>query len=177
MLRSSRMSRENIEEINAINQLYDKAFPLYEQRSYQGRKAVLGQDDYYLYYFANSSIFVGFIGCWKINDYFYIEHFAISAELRGQGYGQKVLKQFCGNVGKVILEIDPVIDEISKKRLNFYQHCGFQRNRYSHTHPSYYPENKPHQLEVLSYPSAISDDAYRLFAHQLQQTIMDNSLL
>ncbi len=81
MLRSSRMSRENIEEINAINQLYDKAFPLYEQRSYQGRKAVLGQDDYYLYYFANSSIFVGFIGCWKINDYFYIEHFAIPAKL------------------------------------------------------------------------------------------------
>lgn len=36
MLRATRMSRENIEEITNINQLYDKVFSLYEQRSYQG---------------------------------------------------------------------------------------------------------------------------------------------
>ncbi|MCB6146744.1 GNAT family N-acetyltransferase [Providencia rettgeri] len=42
--------------------------------------------------------FYWFYWCWKIEDYYYIEHLAISPVLRGQGYGQKVLKQFCHDV-------------------------------------------------------------------------------
>ncbi|MGG4664172.1 GNAT family N-acetyltransferase [Providencia vermicola] len=177
MLHSIRISRENINENNVVNQLYDQAFPRYEQRSYQGRKSILNHDDYYLYYFTDNNVFVGFIGCWKINEYFYIEHLAISDSLRGQGYGQKVLKQFCHDVGLVILEIDPVIDEISQKRLSFYQHCGFQQNEYKHAHPSYYPENKPHKLEVLSFPQAIDKETYQQFNQMLQTVVMEKSLL
>ncbi|WP_353168831.1 GNAT family N-acetyltransferase [Providencia sp.] len=177
MLRSIRITRENINENEVINQLYDDAFPLYEQRSNQGRKLILRHDDYYLYYFTDNDKFVGFIGCWKIKDYFYIEHLAISGSLRGQGYGQKVLKQFCNEVGQVILEIDPVIDEVSRKRLSFYQHCGFQQNEYTHAHPSYYPENKPHELEVLSYPQAIDKETYQRFNQMLQTVVMEKTLL
>lgn len=177
MLRSIRIFRENINENKAINQLYDDAFPLYEQRSNQGRKSILSHDDYYLNYFTDNDKFVGFIGCWKIKDYFYIEHLAISDSLRGQGYGQKVLKQFCNEVGQVILEIDPVVDEVSRKRLSFYQHCGFQQNEYTHVHPSYYPENKPHELEVLSYPQAIDKETYQRFNQMLQTVVMEKTLL
>lgn len=177
MLQSIRISRENINENNVVNQLYDKAFPPYEQRSYQGRESILSHEDYYLYYFTDNNAFVGFIGSWKINDYFYIEHLAISDLLRGQGYGQKILKQFCHDVGQVILEIDPVIDEVSRKRLSFYQHCGFQQNEYAHAHPSYYPENKPHELKVLSYPRAIDKQTYQRFNQMLQTVVMDKTLL
>lgn len=177
MLHSIRLSSNDINEKEAVNQLYDKSFPLYEQRSYQGRESILGLNDYHLYYFTDNSEFVGFIGCWKIKDYFYIEHLAISDSLRGQGYGQKVLKQFCLDVGQVILEIDPVIDEVSRKRLSFYQHCGFQQNEYAHAHPSYYPENKPHELEVLSYPQAIDKETYQHFNQMLQTVVMEKTLL
>ncbi|GAB1439427.1 GNAT family N-acetyltransferase [Providencia sp.] len=177
MLQSVQISKDDIKEKDVVNQLYDKSFPLYEQRSYQGREAILNHEDYYLYYFTDNGTFVGFIGSWKVGDYFYIEHLAISAMLRGQGYGQKVLKQFCLNVGKIILEIDPVIDEVSQKRLSFYQHCGFQQNNYQHAHPSYYPENKPHELEILSYPTAINDEIYQKFVQMLQTVVMAKSLL
>lgn len=177
MLQSVRISKDDIKEKDVVNQLYDKSFPLYEQRSYQGREAILNHEDYYLYYFTDNGTFVGFIGSWKVGDYFYIEHLAISAMLRGQGYGQKVLKQFCLNAGKIILEIDPVIDEVSQKRLFFYQHCGFQQNNYQHAHPSYYPENKPHELEILSYPTAINDEIYQRFVQMLQTVVMAKSLL
>ncbi len=46
----------------------------------------------------------------------------------------KGTKTVCHDVGKVILEIDPIIDEISQKRWSFYQHCGFQQNEYIHAH-------------------------------------------
>lgn len=89
---------------------------------YTNREVIkgLGQDDYYLYYCVNNTIFVGFAGYWKINNYFYIEYVAISAELKEQGYGQKVLKQFYRNVGKVILEIDPVIVVMQYRTKLFY---------------------------------------------------------
>lgn len=177
MLHSLRISNEDSQAISVINPLYDTAFPLYEQRSYQGRKAILKHNDYYLLSFEENGIFIGFIGCWRIQDYYYIEHLAISPVLRGQGYGQKVLKQFCHDVGKVILEIDPVIDEISRKRWSFYQHCGFHKNSYIHTHPSYYPENQPHALEVLSYPSTIDSEVYSEFSRKLQTVVMEKSLL
>lgn len=72
-----------------------------------------------MYSFSDEGVFIGFVGSWKIGDYFYIEHLAISPNLRGKGYGQKVLSGFCEQVSRVILEIDPVIDEISEKRLRF----------------------------------------------------------
>lgn len=177
MLHALRIKSEDSQAIAMINQLYDTAFPLYEQRSYQGRKAILNHSDYYLLNFKENDIFIGFIGCWKIEGYYYIEHFAISPALRGQGYGQKVLKQFCHDVGKVILEIDPIIDEISQKRWSFYQHCGFQQNEYVHAHPSYYPENKPHELRVLSYPEEIAQETYQQFNHILQTVVMDKTIL
>ena len=177
MLHALRVSSEDSEAIAMINQLYDTAFPLYEQRSYQGREAILNHSDYYLLNFKENDTFIGFIGCWKIEDYYYIEHLAISPILRGQGYGQKVLKLFCHDVGKVILEIDPIIDEVSQKRWSFYQHCGFQQTEYAHAHPSYYPENKPHELRVLSYPEVIAQEVYQRFNHTLQTVVMNKALL
>ncbi|MBV2190562.1 MULTISPECIES: GNAT family N-acetyltransferase [Providencia] len=177
MLYGLRVSSEDSQTIAMINQLYDTAFPLYEQRSYQGREAILNHSDYYLFSFKENDIFIGFIGCWKIEDYYYIEHLAISPVLRGQGYGQKVLKQFCHDVGKVILEIDPIIDDVSQKRWSFYRHCGFQQNEYAHAHPSYYPGNKPHKLRVLSYPEAIAEEVYQQFNHALQTLVMNKALL
>ncbi|MBP6122727.1 MULTISPECIES: GNAT family N-acetyltransferase [Providencia] len=177
MLTVKRLTKEDAEEINTINKLYDYAFPRYEQRSYAGRSAILSINDYHLDYFSDNGVFVGFIGSWKINDYFYIEHLAISSNLRGQGYGQKVLEQFCSKVMKVILEIDPVIDEVSQKRLSFYRHCGFKQNQYQHAHPSYYPENKPHYLEVLTFPSSIDQQTYQIFNQKLQTVVMALSLL
>ncbi|HBO22716.1 MAG TPA: GNAT family N-acetyltransferase [Providencia sp.] len=177
MLIVKRITRDDFGKINDVNKLYDSAFPRYEQRSYQGRVSILGHDDYHLYYFTDNEIFVGFIGSWKINDYFYVEHLAISPTLRGQGYGQVVLKQFCTEVNNVILEIDPVIDEVSQKRLSFYQHCGFKQNSYQHTHPSYYPENEPHKLEVLTFPTEIDRESYHLFSEKLKTVVMSPSLL
>lgn len=177
MLTVKRLTDKNTIEIDNINPLYDTAFPMYEKRSYQGRQSILGHEDYYLYYFSDNGIFVGFVGSWKIDSFFYVEHLAVSPELRGQGYGQKVLKLFSEQVKNIILEIDPVIDEVSQKRLRFYQYCGFQQNDYCHSHPSYHPEYAPHQLEILSFPVQISHEVYQQFNKKLKNVVMHADLL
>ncbi|MEY0588225.1 GNAT family N-acetyltransferase [Providencia manganoxydans] len=89
MLIVKRLSSKDTLEIANINHLYDSAFPAYEKRSFQGRQLILNHQDYYLYYFTENEVFIGFVECWKINDFYYVEHFAISSNLRGNGYGQK----------------------------------------------------------------------------------------
>lgn len=177
MLIVKRLSSKDTLEIANINHLYDSAFPAYEKRSFQGRQLILNHQDYYLYYFTENEVFIGFVECWKINDFYYVEHFAISSNLRGNGYGQKILQLLSKQVNNIILEIDPVIDEISRKRLRFYQHCGFKQNEYQHFHPSYHTEFAPHQLEVLSFPTTIDWQVYQQFNQKLADVVMVPALL
>ena len=160
-----------------LNKLYDSSFPLYEKRTYQGRCAILSDRNFHSLYFSDNGDFIGFINCWSINNTFYIEHIAIEPGVRGQGYGQKILTLFCQQYKKVILEIDPLIDDISRRRLRFYQHCHFKVNDYLHSHPSYHSDYEPHKLMLLSYPQLISEDDYQYFNHQLVNQVMNKEYL
>ncbi|WP_392565368.1 GNAT family N-acetyltransferase [Utexia brackfieldae] len=177
MLTITRLTHQDTLALDQINHLYDSAFPLHEQRSNQGRQTIILCEDYYLYRFTEQGKFIGFIGSWQMGNFFYVEHFAISAELRGQGYGQQALKLFSQQAKQIILEIDPVIDVVSQKRLHFYQHCGFKHNPYQHFHPSYHPEYKPHQLEILSLPNLIDQRTYQQFKARLYDRVMQPALL
>ena len=64
-----------------------------------------------------------------------MEHFCVRPELRGRRYGAKALEEL-GRDGKtVVLEIDPPVDDIARRRQGFYQRCGFAVNPYPHVHP------------------------------------------
>lgn len=120
---------------------------------------------------------MGFIGAWQFDELFYIEHLAICESQRGIGYGSKILVAFCQQHKQVILEIDPVVDDVSKKRLYFYQHNGFYSNNMVHYHPSYHNEMLPHGLTVLSYPEKLTDKNYQIFNRFLIQQVMHKDIL
>lgn len=161
----------------AINTLYNTAFPLHEQRTQQGRIKTLENEDYFLYKIIAHHEFVGFIGCWRIQSLFYIEHIAICAEKRGTGLGQQSLAYFCQDKEQIVLEIDPIIDDVARRRLTFYEHSGFILNDFTHTHPNYRPEYQPHALLVLSYQTPLTQSNYERFNRYLKNRIMHQALL
>ena len=96
-----------------------------------------------------------------------LEHLAVEPVLRGHNYGARILHDLCRRAGRVILEIDPPEDEISRRRRGFYERNGFVYNEYDYIHPSYLRPPQPHRLMVMSYPEAISPaefEAFRTFA-------------
>ncbi len=177
MIEITKITDYHSDKFFKINQLYDSSFPLYEKRSYQGRCAILSDESFHSLYFSHNGIFIGFINCWSINNSFYIEHIAIESATRGKGYGQQILTLFCQQYKQVILEIDPLIDDISCRRLRFYQHCHFQVNEYQHSHPSYRSDYEPHKLMLLSYPQPISAEDYQYFNHKLVSQVMNKEYL
>lgn len=118
---------------------------------------------------------VGILFHWKSSGYHYVEHLAVSPLMRGQDMGSRALKAFCAKVGKVILEIDPPVDDISIRRRHFYERLGFTANPYEYIHPSFRKPFEPHKLVLMSYPAAISYEEARTFADFIREVVLSYS--
>ena len=154
--------------------IYQNSFPLIEQRTPEHQQTAFKSDRYHLNAYVENNKLIGFIGYWEFDDYLYIEHFAINPELRSGGYGSKVLSALQQATSKtIILEIDEVVDEISTRRLNFYQRLGFVMNPY--IHPLHVYREKEHRdftLRILTYPTTIDAGTYKRFNDDLTNIVM-----
>ena len=100
-----------------FEQIYTASFPLFEQRTEEQQEQAFQSPNYHLVVYLKDNLFIGFISYWDFSTYVYIEHFAIHENFRGQGYGGLLLEDFNKRLNKIILlEIDPITDEISSKR-------------------------------------------------------------
>jgi hypothetical protein len=94
--------------------------------------------------------FAGLLAYWKWDTLIYVEHLAVSPEHRGQGIGHAVLDMLPGTV---ILEIEPVEDSATARRLAFYESCGFMRLPQPHVQLAYQAGEEDIPLWLLSRPA------------------------
>lgn len=156
-------------------ELYEKSFPIYEQRRIAQQEAVMSQPDYHFEVLYQGGRFAGIMLYWRQDKFVYLEHFAIVPSLRGGGLGTKALGLLLEDGVTVILEIDPVQDEISRKRLGFYQGLGFVCSPFKHIHPPYRQQFTGHRLEVMSSGRELSVEEYNDFAFYLNNRVMEYS--
>lgn len=156
-----------------FEELYKNSFPVFEQRTAEQQIRAFLSPLYNLDIYEENGILIGFISYWDFTSYIYIEHFAIHNIHRGKGYGNRLLNMFVEKNHKmVILEIDPIIDDISSARLRFYQKCNFYENPYNHVHPPYREGYEGHNLRVLTTERSISEGEYRRFNSDLKDVVM-----
>lgn len=124
---------------------------------FESQIKILQDNEYKFNIICDSDQWLGIICFWEFNQFIYIEHFAINAQLRNKQYGQRTLqllrKEYADK--KLILEIDPLVDDIAKRRKAFYERCGFVANTFKHIHLPYRPGFAGHELIVMSSPSFI----------------------
>ncbi|RHJ95428.1 GNAT family N-acetyltransferase [Bacteroides sp. AM07-16] len=160
---------------NSFKELYSVSFPVFEQRTEEQQEKAFTCANYYLIGYEENETFIGFISYWEFDEYIYIEHLAINQEVRGKGYGSVILRNFITSTHKIVLlEIDPVINDISEARLRFYKRCGFHENPYPHTHPPYRNGYKAHSLIILTTKRKITEKEYQIFNKELTNIVMDN---
>jgi GNAT superfamily N-acetyltransferase len=156
-----------------FNEVYGYSFPDYEQRTREGRMAVLREaSTFHAWVLSFKGKNAGILGGWYIGEWFYIEHFSVDKALRRLGIGKLAMAHINTRFQKVILEIDPPEDSVSCKRLEFYKRSGYVTNGIPHVHPSYKATYSPHRLEVLSFPRSLTVAEYETFNHQLQEVVM-----
>lgn len=162
---------------NAFQDVYTVSFPIFEQRTEVQQQDAFQNSCYHLDCYMESDCFVGFIAYWEFENYIYVEHFAIHPAERGRGLGGIILKELIASGDKrVLLEIDPVVDEVSSARLRFYKSLGFEENPFSHIHPAYREGFLSHNLIVLATCGQMTDTDYQQFLEDLVTIVMKKAL-
>lgn len=160
-------------------ELYEKAFPFCERRSEESHiaKVALEADFFAMELYTDAGMFVGILyyWYWPQHSLLFVEHLAIAEHLRGMGYGHEALRlvQLPGTC--VLLEIEPVVDAQSTRRLAFYESAGFTRLPYPHVQLPYHCGGNPVPLELLSFRSdgkPASEAQVALLEHLLHTQVM-----
>mgnify|MGYP004470010155 CR=1 FL=1 len=155
--------------------LYEISFPRHEQRLPASQERIFSDPEYKFLLIRDGGEFAGLLLCWENDDFVYVEHFCILPELRGRGLGERALAGLCAQGKSVILEIDPPVDEISRRRRGFYERCGFVENGFDYVHLPYRPDTPGHKLVIMSYPAQISRGRFDEFCAYLLRRVMKNA--
>ncbi len=155
--------------------LYRRSFPYCEQREPMHQKKLMEHTDYHFELIYDDDEWVGLIALWQTDEFTYIEHFCILPEKRNHRYGEKTLALLCESTEekKIILEIDPPVDDISVRRRGFYERCGYKVNGFSHIQPTYHRDGENVPLVIMSYPEKLTQKEYDDFYDYMLTTIFE----
>ncbi len=140
-------------------ELYEDSFPEDERRDKACQQRLLDNPRYKLIPYYKEKRVAAFMAFWDLDDFLFIEHFAVRQDLRGHGYGSKIIANLEEKYEKkIVLEVEPPYNILSQRRIKFYKKLGFYLNDYSYVQPAYDRTLNEVRLYLMSYPIPISPD-------------------
>ncbi|PUZ27536.1 Ribosomal protein S18 acetylase RimI [Chitinophaga costaii] len=138
------------QEINPlVRPLYEAAFPKQERRDWEEELTLLKAGKLILIIIEYGTAFAGFLFCWPLHGFHFIEHFAVLPELRGNHIGRHVIAQLQEQLGALVLEANPPNDGTSMRRLRFYENAGFHLFPQEYRQPPYREGDAPLHMRLL----------------------------
>lgn len=158
--------------MDAAMALYRRSFPAHELRLWPDQQAVMNDPLYHFDLCLLDGAQAGLILYWDFGAYIYVEHFCVEPTMRGHGLGTLILAELAKKGKPIILEIDPLTDDVAVRRKGFYERCGYVANGFAHVHPPYQAANHGHALIVMSHPRALSQAEFDTFTVDLREKVM-----
>lgn len=167
-MNSIRITNEHSPYFAELWQTYESSFPITERRTLQAQALAFAHPRYRLEAWLSGTSFAGLTGSWLYDNYRFVEHLAVAPATRSKGLGKQLLQQWMNaDPRPVYLEIDLVTDDISRRRLHFYQRLGFVENTLDHAQPMFQGGDGQVPLRVLSWPGPITMAQYERFHQDL----------
>ena len=118
------------------------------------------------------SSILGLLTTWTFDTFTYIEHFALSPEVRGRGYGSEALQMLIAQTKQpLILEAEPPTDELTRRRIRFYERSGFTLYDYPYLQPAYTADSQPTPLRLMGFGFEPSSPSLSSIAHTLHREV------
>jgi ribosomal protein S18 acetylase RimI-like enzyme len=149
MLQIKKLS-EDEKEIEFLKDLYEQSFPIEERRDFAKLKDIYQNDLLELNLIKLNNQSVGLLNYWHFNTILYIEHLAVSPQYRNQNIASTILAQLNEKYPLIILEVELPTDEISRRRIRFYQRNGFSIQPYKYFQPAYRKGEKELKMHIMS---------------------------
>lgn len=170
-MKLERLSDKNHIYYKQAFELYKSAFPEIERRDDEEQKRIMQNSYYHFDLIFDNDDFIGIMLYWELDNLIFLEHFTTLPELRNHGYGAKSLDLLKQKGKTVILEIENPIDELTKRRFEFYRRNGFVMTEIYHIQAKYHLGYDDLMLKILSYPDKISESEYIGFLNFMTQEI------
>ncbi len=149
--------------LTTIQLWYETSFLPNERRIFDDLRQLLPCSDMYLCALVDQDQLVGFMIYWQWTDagVLFVEHFAIDPEQRGKQFGQKALEHLLRiERACFILEVELPDNEISYRRIQFYERQGFSLNTFAYAQPPYQRGNPAIPMRLMSIPAIASQDYF-----------------
>lgn len=156
-----RMTEETFDEVYPLLQ---SAFPVTELREKERQRALLREPFYRLYGVAGQTGMQAVFAVWEIEDFLYIEHFAVREDCRNTGWGGRLLDRLIAEKDRpVVLEVEVPEDALTRRRVAFYERHGFVYNSYPYLQPPMRKGQGMLPLMLMTHPSAIDERTYERY--------------
>lgn len=158
-----------------FDELYEimiEAFPAFELRSERGQRALLGHPSYRLLTEERGGRIVGFLAYWELTRCRFAEHVATRPEARGGGLGAGLMNRVTADSPlPVILEIEPPVDELSRRRAGFYRRLGFALNDFYYEQLPLKAGDAPVELRIMSHPAPLTPEEFAPLKAEIQRVV------
>ena len=151
------LQRINATDFPEIYRIMQASFSDDEYRPYDEQLALFEEPEYRIYYMP-----AGFLAVWEFESFIYIEHFAVDPALRNSGTGSAMLQELVKQYQKPIcLEVELPEDELTRRRIGFYERNGFVFNEYPYIQPPISKGKSPVPLRIMTYRSEITREEFQ----------------
>lgn len=163
------LKKATISDFPALYQLLEESFPADEYRSFADQEHLLSNPRYTLWITPEKD---ALLSIWKFEDFAFIEHFAVSVQLRNQGLGTKLLHWALSTLScPAVLEAELPQNPIAQRRLSFYQRNGFFINDFAYLQPSYGKGRSAVPMKLLSSGAPLSSHQFKIIRDTLYQDV------
>ena len=152
--------------------IYQNSFPQKEIRSLEDHLQALSDPHYTADGIWSDGRLIGILYYWTLRNMSISSIWPFRPTCAVPIWAAGYWRPFCRKAGRIVLEIDPPETEIAVRRLRFYERLGFVRNDYHYVHPSFQRPYEPHQLVLMSYPKAMTDEECRSFERFVRDPVL-----
>lgn len=156
--------------------MYDLLFNAFipeERRSKEAHMALLDHPHYALYVRRDEGVLTGFLSTFELDEFRFVEHFAVGPHMRSKGIGGTLLREYCElDARPVILEVEPPdTAPMASRRIAFYEKHGFFLNHYAYLQPPLQLGFSPLPLLLMSRPQTLSEEQFCSIRQVLYQSV------
>ena len=149
-------------DFDTTYKIMENSFPLTEFRP-KNEQAKLFENKYYnVIGIKDNNVPISIAAIWNFEDFMFIEHLATLPEYRNKGLGAQLLREITSNTTKIVcLEVEPPVDELTRRRVRFYERNGMFFNEYPYIQPSISRGRQPIPLFIMTSNRKIDEKEYK----------------
>lgn len=166
-----KLTTENFE---ILYERYIQDFCYEERRDKQHFLELLNEKKFNANLIKENGQYIGYICYWILQDFIFIEHYAIFEELRNKGKGTEFLKKFINETNKmIVLEVELPNSDIAKRRIDMYKNLGFVINDYKYLQPSYHNNKTQVPMCIMSLNKKLENKQFKNIVTLIKQEVYD----